>query len=245
MKKTEMPDIAILDADIIAYKAACWAEAHSSSLSDIKDRLSFDVNYWTPPGLSRRMLAFSCSRQDNYRKDYWPSYKENRTGKPRPKFLEVCQKILQETEQTVALPRLEADDIVGIGMSSGTMIGVSLDKDLKSCPGWYWNPEKLDFPIFINEITANLWFHKQWLMGDSTDHIPGIPKIGPVKAQKLLDSVTHVNWTPLVLHEYEKRGFDLDYCLAQARCVRILRDGEWDKETKVHVPWSPCWGVNA
>lgn len=244
----KMPDIAILDADIIAYKAACWAES-SGSEPEFLDRLRADMNYWTPPGLSRTILAFSCSRDDNYRKDYWPSYKENRSGKPKPKYLSVMKEMLCQLAEkefdsrVVTKPRLEADDLIGIGMSSYTMVGVSLDKDLRSCPGWYWNPDKIDFPIFITDEYADRWFHKQWLMGDSTDHIPGIPKVGPVKADKLLDKEKPFNWTALVMAEYEKKGLDLDYCLAQARCVRILRDGEWDRETETHIPWSPDWAL--
>ena len=237
------PDIAILDADIIAYKAACWAESNSASLTDIKERLSFDVNYWTPPGLSRRILAFSCSRKDNFRKDFWPSYKENRTGKPSPKLLPVCKKILTATEKTVTRPRLEADDIIGIGMGSKTMIGVSLDKDLMTCPGWFWNPEKMDFPKLVSVETADYWFHKQWLMGDSTDNIPGVPKIGKVKADKLLKDLPAANRTPLVMKTYEEKGLDYNYCIAQARCVRILRFKEWDKESNKVIPWSPQWAL--
>lgn len=239
----KIPDVAILDADIIVYKAACWADNQEepNNLDRLNDRLNADLDYWTPPGVSRILLAFSCSREDNFRKDYWPSYKENRANKPKPKYLNVLKEIISTKALVVERPRLEADDLIGIGMGSGTMIGVSLDKDLASCPGWYYNPDKTDFPLLLSQTQADRWFHKQWLMGDSTDHIPGIPKVGPVKADKILDSTTPENWTPLVMTEYEKRGFDLDYCLAQARCVRILRDNEWNKETCEHVPWTPEW----
>tara|TARA_B100001093_G_scaffold152768_1_gene145464 strand:- start:17784 stop:18530 length:747 start_codon:yes stop_codon:yes gene_type:complete len=239
----ETPDVAILDADIIAYKAACWAESNGSSIKDIEERLTFDVNYWTPPGLSRRLLAFSCSRKDNFRKDFWPSYKANRNNKPAPKLLPICKRILCESNKAVHRNRLEADDIIGLGMGSMTMIGVSLDKDLMTCPGWFWNPEKMDFPRLISVEAADYCFHKQWLMGDSTDNIPGIPKIGKVKAEKLLKDVKPSNRTALVLKSYEEKGLDLDYCLAQARCVRILRFGEWDKESEKIIAWAPNWAL--
>lgn len=242
----KMPDIAVLDADIIIYKAACWAEKDEEMTDEkLTERLRADLHYWTPPGLHRIILAFSCSRSDNFRRDFWPTYKENRDGKERPQYLskakEISSKLVVEefNGRVVTKPKLEADDLIGIGMSSYTMLGVSLDKDLKSCPGWYWNPEKTDFPTFITEKAADYWFHKQWLMGDSTDNIPGIPKVGPVKAGKLLDTTPHNNWTPLVLSEYSKKGLDYEYCLAQARCVRILRDGDWDRETQTYKTWTP------
>ena len=251
-KIPDMPDIAILDADIIAYKAACWAEAteeDKESKDLFADRLRTDLAYWTPPGVHRILLAFSCRREDNFRRDYWPSYKENRSGKPKPRYLPLMIEMLSKLAENehngrvITKPRLEADDLIGIGMSSNTMIGVSLDKDLRSCPGWFWNPEKIDFPIYITDEHADRWFHKQWLMGDSTDHIPGIPKVGPVKADKILDQTSYANWTALVMAQYEQKELDYDYCMAQARCVRILRDGEWDRETETHIPWSPDWAL--
>ncbi len=245
MKKVIMiqPDIAILDADIIAYKAACWAESNKASLQDLESRLDFDVKYWTPPGLSRKILAFSCKRDDNFRKDYWPSYKNNRVGKPSPSLLPVCKKILEAKHKSVVKPRLEADDLLGIGMGSHKMIGVSLDKDLMSCPGWFWNPDKMDFPVLLSQESADYAFHKQWLMGDSTDNIPGIPKIGKVKAERFLSGERPVNYTSLVLKLYEEKNLDLDYCMSQARCVRILRYGEWDKASETMLPWEPNWAL--
>ena len=239
----ETPETAILDADIIAYKAACWADTNKASINSLNERLEFDVNYWTPPGLSRRILAFSCSRKDNFRRAFWPSYKENREGKPKPKHLSLCKEILTSTEKTIHRDGLEADDIIGLGMGSMTMIGVSLDKDLMTCPGWFWNPEKMDFPKLVSVETADYWFHKQWLMGDSTDNIPGIPKIGKVKAGRFLEGVSPANRTPFVMKLYEEKGLDLDYCLAQARCVRILRYSEWDKEAKTPILWTPEWAL--
>lgn len=235
------PDTALLDADIIAYKAACWADSNNASVKNLLERLIFDVKYWTPPGIHKSILAFSCSRASNFRKDHWPSYKDNRKGKPSPSFLPVCKDILMSKYSHVERDRLEADDLLGIGMSSETVIGVSLDKDLMSCPGWFWNPDKMDFPCYISKQSADYWFHKQWLMGDSTDNIPGIPKVGKVKASKILDAASPTNWGPVVMKNYEEKGFDLDYCLSQARCVRILRDGEWDKQTGIPQAWAPEW----
>ena len=239
----ETPEIAILDADIIAYKAACWAESKKASLNSLIERLEFDVNYWTPPGLDRRILAFSCPSKENFRKEIWPPYKENRAGKPKPRLLSTCKEILTDNNKSIHRPRLEADDIIGLGMGSKTMIGVSLDKDLMTCPGWFWNPEKMDFPKLISVETADYWFHKQWLMGDSTDNIPGIPKIGKVKAGKILENVAPVNRTAVVMKLYEEKGLDLDYCLAQARCVRILRYEEWDKDSEEILAWTPEWAL--
>ena len=226
----EKPTTAILDGDLIAYKAACWAEKNAETKHDLVERLQFDVDFWTPQGCTTRLIAFSCSRSDNYRKDFWPSYKENRAGKPAPRWLPVAKQIIEHREECVQRPRLEADDLMGIAMSSGHAITVSLDKDMQSVPGWFWNPDKLDFPKLISEEEADNFFYKQWIMGDSTDGIPGIYKVGPKKAEAYLDGVLPQNRDAAVMALYEQKGCDYDYCMAQARCIRILRAGEYDKE---------------
>ncbi len=234
---TEMPDMAILDADIIAYKAACVADRDGLDDQAILDRLTFDYNYWTPEGCSVALIAYSCSRVDNYRRDFWPEYKGKRGA--APESLARCKEILGSLGQVVERPRLEADDILGLAMSSGLAVGVSLDKDLRCVPGWLWNPDKMHFPVLIDEEEADRFFAKQWLMGDSTDNIPGIYNFGPKKADQYLDGIEGPNLVPACLAMYEKKGYDLDYALAQARLVRILRDGEYSKDDQTPLLWDP------
>ena len=57
-------------------------------------------------------------------------YKENRNNKEKPIYLEQAKDIVSQiaedefNSRVVTKPRLEADDLIGIGMSSNTMIGV-------------------------------------------------------------------------------------------------------------------------
>jgi len=263
----KIPDIAILDGDLMAYKAACFAEKEGAE--ELEARLRFDINLWTPSEINRVMVAFSPSRTNNYRRDFWPQYKAHRDSKATPEYLPRAIEILSDITESVRRPRIEADDIIGIGMSSGLAIGVTLDKDLRSCPGWLWNPEKQGFPELISELEADRWFHRQWLTGDGTDRIPGIHRLGEKGAEKMLDACTPENWSAMVMDHYEKTaedwvkwkfdgatqegtradmlrqvylwedGQNLEYCLAQARCVRILRDGEWDKVGECPILFSP------
>jgi hypothetical protein len=86
-------------------------------------------------------------------------------------------------------------------------------------------------------------------MGDTTDNIPGIWKWGPAKAEKWLKYVHPRNWSAAVLAAYDQAKpqdgtkYDYDYCLAMARCVRILRDGEYDKQTKQIKLYCPIVGA--
>lgn len=232
------PTTAILDGDILAYRAAFFVE--TEGIEYLEERLNYDVAAWTPPGVTKVIIAMSCSRSDNYRRDYWPEYKAHRDVKKHtPEALPEAEEYLASLSKIVTVPRLEADDLMGLMASSGQAIAVTIDKDLRSVPGWHWNPDKEpDGPTFVDEALADRNFYTQWLTGDSTDNVPGVWKLGPKKAATLLDSTPPQNWKALVLATYENRldkdgnKYTLDYALAQARCVRILRDGEYDKKTK-------------
>lgn len=232
-----MPDLAVLDGDIIAYKAACVADRDGLDDAQLKARLEFDYNYWVPEGCTNAVIAFSCSRTDNYRRDFWPEYKAKRGESPAS--LKRCRDLLGEIGTVAVRPRLEADDILGLAMSAGLAVGVSLDKDMRTVPGWYWNPDKMNFPVKVDEEEADLFFAKQWLMGDSTDNIPGIYNFGPKKADAYLDGIRHSNLYAACYAKYDEKEYDEEYTLSQARCVRILRDGEWDIDAQKPILFDP------
>lgn len=235
-KPSARPSLAILDGDILCYRAAFWAD--QEGIDTLEERITHDVHAWTPVGVKDVKIAMSCSRKDNYRRDFWESYKAHRDVKKQtPDCMEYALELIHNFP-IVQVPRLEADDLMGLGASSGKAIAVTIDKDLRSVPGWHWNPDKEQGPVEIDEYTADLNFHKQWLTGDTTDNIPGIWRFGPAKAEKWLKYVHPRNWTAAVVAAYDQAKkqdgsrYTLDECMIMARCVRILRDGEYNKETK-------------
>ena len=144
-------------------------------------------------------------------------------------------------------PTLEADDLLGILSSrlrtdETETVVVSIDKDLRSIPGLFFNIGRPDDGIQeITQEEADRWFMMQALMGDMTDNYPGCPKFGPATAAKALDAVAptpEAMW-PVVVAAYAKAGFGEDYALTMARLARILRDGEYDFNTKKVNLWEP------
>jgi len=137
--------------------------------------------------------------------------------------------MMQERYDSILVPRLEADDILGVLTSTGTAICVTNDKDLKQVPGWHMNQDKPELGIFcVDDVSGSRYFHTQWMWGDSTDHYPGIPKIGEVKAGKVLDQVPPEEWTFMVMAQYEKHKFDLAYAKAMRACAKILTISDID-----------------
>lgn len=140
---------------------------------------------------------------------------------------------------------LEADDSMAIEhvASNGKTILCSRDKDLRQIPGMFlaWelgnqpqygpvritNEGSLDFDPIKNKLsgTGYLWFIAQALMGDTTDNIPGLPKIGPKKAYELLSELDGIHPETVLYDAYHKQyGEEAETHLTeQAQLVWIVR----------------------
>ena len=237
---------AVLDGDILAYRAAWWAETEGSEY--LEDRLTNDVRVWTPDGVTDVVLALSCKREDNFRREYLPSYKAHRdSSRVAPENLGYALELLEKNFSVRKYQTLEADDLMGIPMSRHTAIAVTIDKDIRTVPGWSWKPpidgKVAEDLVYTTLEEADYNFYKQWIMGDTTDNISGVWKIGEAKAIALLESTSPKNYEALVFSLYEKMPskdgtpYTYDYALSQARCVRILRQTEWGGSKVIH--WTP------
>jgi DNA polymerase-1 len=243
-----MPNLAVLDGDIIAWKTAFVAD--SEGVNAIESLVGSQVFKWTPDGVENTLVALSCPRKDNFRREVFPGYKANRDGSYKPDCLGQVFECIEALNECIKLPRLEADDILGIYASSNEGISVSVDKDLRGVKGWYYNPEKNDVPYYISEEEAERWFCTQWMTGDSTDGIPGLWKIGIKTAEKLLDSWDKETWYDNIREMYEegkhvpKNKYDVDdMCEAMGRCVKILTCDNYNKETDDITHWDSKGGV--
>jgi len=247
MKK--MPRKAILDGDIIKYHTAFWAEANNPDYFPVK--LDSLVEKWTPSGVSDVVIALSCERKDNFRNKEWPNYKSNRKDSYIPEYIHDVYDFIVENYKCKLLPTLEADDILGIYASKHTHVAVTLDKDLLGVPGWHFNPNKDKDVRYISNEEAYRFFCKQWMMGDSVDNIPGLWRIGPKKADKMLEEWDKKDWETNILSLYADLKYrirdncglsDTDMAIAMARCVKILTKKEYNLRTKKIKPWNPIGG---
>lgn len=106
---------------------------------------------------------------------------------------------------------LEADDLMSIYQAGSndpnSTIICTRDKDLRQVPGWHFGWELGNQPQFgphlVDEMGkielirkpnsvkltgyGTMFFYAQLLLGDSVDTVPGLPKMGAVKAFKTLD----------------------------------------------------------
>jgi len=245
------PRRAILDGDIIAYRAAFWADAEG--IEHLPERIAKDIQNWTPEGCTEVCIALSCPREKNYRRMFWPEYKVHRDDTKSPDSMRYALECIYDAGYaTRCVDHLEADDLMGLLASKGDSISVTVDKDLRQVPGWHWNPDKEADAIEVSLPDADQFFYQQWMTGDSTDNIWGLWKVGPVKAKKVLATNPVDELDSIIIAMYEAESWDLrpeekipkdmtklEFCLAQARSVRILRSGDYNKETKKISLWCP------
>jgi len=182
--------------------------------------------------LSEFDIVCYLSGPTNFRYDVAKTrpYKGNRDAAHRPTHEEAIRKHIQSKWYTVGTDGIEADDALGIAQTAAgtesTCI-ISIDKDLDMIPGLHYN--------FKDEIHYDItkeqgWkiFCKQLLTGDTTDNIPGLPKIGAMKAEKILDGVKHDDLLQAVVTEYASRSGQRDwfaYLQEQAQLIWIRQTG--------------------
>jgi len=144
-------------------------------------------------------------------------YKDRPSKKPFHFYnLTAYMQSKYDTETTTGM---EADDAMAIkqhcrntqrleDVALPPTIICSKDKDLRTVPGWCYSWELGNHPSFGPELidetgyiklsadgkklsgVGGLFFYAQCLMGDPVDSVPGIPKIGPQKAFKILQATT-------------------------------------------------------
>lgn len=190
-------------------------------------------------------MALTAS-EGNWRHGVYPAYKSNRKDIIRPVCLKAIREHMQAHHPCFVRPSLEADDILGILATSsriithpGEKIIISVDKDMKSIPGLFYDTGAREL-YEIPKDEADKWHMTQTLTGDTADGYPGCPGIGKIKAGRILDGGNSVaEWWPLVVKAYEKVGLTEADALVQARIARICRVTDYDFRKKEVKLWNP------
>lgn len=213
------------------------------------------------------ILKFALSGGGNFRFGIMPEYKSNRKDKRKPLVLEPLKGVLRYEYECYDMPNLEGDDIMGIlatEPSENTRVLVSIDKDMQTIPARWFNPGN-DTLLSTSVEEADRYHLLQTIAGDPTDGYSGVPGFGMIGAAKILDEgkilerTIHTftrgarkgeqeeRWVPgedgtpweVVVSAYASRGLSEAVALQNARVARILRAGEYNKETGEVSVWEP------
>ncbi len=188
--------------------------------------------YW---GAVLRLLAkhkpthFAIVRDVNaptFRHELYPEYKANRG--PMPEEMAAQMPLLQETLQASGIPLLaetgfEADDVMASVAYAAEKAGfdrvflVTKDKDMsqivtdvvhlfhleKGADGIDFGPEQVleKYGVPPSQIRDYLA-----LMGDTSDNVPGVPKVGPKTAVQLLSEFENIDNLYENLAKVSKKG---------------------------------------
>lgn len=236
----------LIDADIYLFRACSaaefehdWGDDVWSLTTDLKEAQAYFKKsieeFQQELGIEDFLLCITST--DNFRKDVLPEYKSNRKGTRKPVGYKALVDWAKEEYPYFMLPKLEADDVMGILQTTKgkeTYI-VSDDKDMMTIAGRLYQPQK-KIKLNLTETEANQWFYRQTLTGDTVDGYAGIKGIGPKKADGIIAS--SCTWRN-VEATYLKHGYTQKEALQQARCARICRSTEYDLTTNTLKLWEP------
>lgn len=275
----------LLDADIIAFKVASVSQSSyqfpgcepSIEVDDweteVVPRIHDQVKKLTAQlGTDKLIVCLSCPTTENWRLKVLPTYKGNRDYSKRPLLLQKVKDYLEANWPSYRRPTLEADDIMGILSTHPTLVPgkkviVSEDKDMKTIPGWLFNPAKDRMPKLIDEHEADRWHLYQTIIGDATDGYAGCDGAGKERAGPVVYGSVHwkshqhvlrsgprkglevTRWTAhgdpsssdwdRVVALFRKHGYTEEDALVQARVARICRAQDFDFVRKEVRLWSP------
>lgn len=142
---------------------------------------------------------FCISLNRGFRTVLFPYYKAQRINKYAKQWIQFkneCLKILQAFHvNIVASMVFECDDLISIIASNlvenerNNVMIISCDKDFLQIPKLTIKSKKKNGIKLINTTIESSMHElaKQFLLGDRIDNIPGVPKVGVVTAEKILE----------------------------------------------------------
>ena len=231
--------LALIDADIVAYRcAAVTKEEHESvaliqveeMIKRILETTKADsyISYITGP--------------NNFRYKVNPEYKANRKDVEKPPHLQACKDFIVKHWNGFVTDGYEADDGMGMAQTKETVI-CSIDKDMLMIPGLHFNfvgkkdPSGVYVPFFteIDQLEGIKQLYRQMIIGDPTDNIFGVKGIGKVGAAKEIDHLeTEQEMIETVALLY---GLDLERFIMNADCLWIWRNMNEKYSDRKDVPW--------
>lgn len=184
-----MTKLILIDADPLAYRAVFSSEGKTiKGVCDKVDELYKNIFEAMQERYGNNFTYQSfLTGANNFRHEVAKDYKAQRP-KEKPVLLNFARNYILENFNTTLTDGEEADDAIAILASSNfqNSVIVSIDKDFRQVPGLLYNPNKRTWED-ISEFEGLLFFYTQLLTGDRVDNIPGVFKIGPHKAFKMLE----------------------------------------------------------
>lgn len=222
--------LAIIDGDVLLY-TSMWG---SASLEEGKEKFESNFNDILN-SLFTKDYVMALGGPNNFRRDLYKDYKmsnsrvKSKSHKP-VWFNDLKSWVIQSYEGAILTENCEADDMLRVWALEADNANinrcvVTVDKDLNCISGSHYNPRTKTI-YQISEKDASCFYWKQLLMGDPVDNIPGIPGIGPKKAEKILEGLSGNNeYKVAVCNAYHDHYGDsgFEHMLINGKLLHIWR----------------------
>ena len=229
---------ALIDGDSLLY-----FEMGKPTLEEAVESIDGRINQMLVQCEADKYAGFlTIGKCFRYNKAKTRKYKGNRKHGSKPIIFYALKEHLKQHWKFEYISELEADDLVAVygeGLDGNTVI-CSPDKDvLHQVEGRHYNYRTAEF-IHTTPTEAELFLWKQMLMGDPTDGIPGIPKVGEKTATTWLNNVQLQEMPQFVLEKYiEKFGIyeGISKFAETFKLIYILKSKEDVlRETNIELP---------
>ena len=216
----------LVDGDIVAYRAAFSTQDMLPQDAENKtDELMDYILGETLMFYDSEDYRVFLTGSGNFRYDIAKSfpYKGNRSGVEKPIHLYVTRERLVSKWGAIVSEGEEADDLIAIAATEygPDTIVASVDKDMLQIPCKHFNFTTGVWTT-VTEFEGLRSFYKQILTGDRADNIVGLYRVGPVKAEKMLqDCDTEDDLWDAVLKAYDG---DLERVVENARLLWLRRE---------------------
>jgi DNA polymerase-1 len=254
--KKDKPKLALIDGDILAYKACAGVvyevffpgDAETDDFSSVEGYFHdawevFETYVNAIKNVVDDIVIVFSDPYSNFRKDIDSFYKSNRAGKPRPNHLLKVKHEATKHYRCKTIERLEGDDVLGILSTSKKFMPDyektiwTVDKDMKTIPGLLQDLFNDEQSVLVSPEDARKFHLLQTLMGDACDGYKGCEGFGIKTATKWLDKE---GWTwASVVKAYESKGMTVDDAIKTARLAYILQAKDYKAKSKEIILWQP------
>lgn len=250
--------VALLDGDIIAFRASAsgeadidWGDGLDGKTVDtdqaIETAMRVTQDWQKLAGADHAIVCWTDRTfpRSSFRYLLHPIYKRHRSESDKPDSYYRVVEALNSEYKHIVMPRLEADDVMGIWATNGKLddpVIVSTDKDMRTIPAKLVMPGKMKRPITISKYTALAHWMMQTLIGDAVDGYKGCPGIGEKKALDIIKAAepkTPEGLWAAVLKTFVTKKRTLDEAVAEARMARILQSCDYNPDTQEIRLWHP------
>lgn len=216
-----------VDGDTLAYRTAAVCEDHfeGAAYSIIASTLKEIV---AETQITKLRIYLSGKNNFRYEVAKTKPYKGNRATMVKPKYLQAVRDHLVEKYNAFIVDGFEADDAIATDMTVNGAVHCGVDKDILQIPGSHYNYVKKEWK-HVTEEDAVLTLYRQVLMGDTSDNVPGLPRVGEKKAFDAIQCVETAMDDCLAMYKSVVRlslpGIDpIEYMAEQQALIQMRTD---------------------